>query len=111
MRISRADALSSLRPGVQFVMRGGVIEFYDHADPQPTADELQTELDRLKAAQPLVELRAERDRRLAETDWEIVKHKELGTDIPTALTTYRQELRDLPANTSDPSNPTWPVKP
>lgn len=56
-------------------------------------------------------LREERDRLLAETDWEIVKHKELGTNIPAALKTYRQELRDLPENTSDPANPTWPVKP
>ena len=56
-------------------------------------------------------LREERNRRLAETDWQIVRHKELGTNIPAALKTYRQELRDLPANTSDPANPTWPVKP
>ena len=25
--------------------------------------------------------------------------------------TYRQTLRDLPANTSDPENPTWPTQP
>lgn len=25
--------------------------------------------------------------------------------------TYRQALRDLPANTSDPFNPVWPAKP
>ena len=56
-------------------------------------------------------LRYDRNQLLTATDWEIVRHKELGTDIPTALTTYRQELRDLPANTSDPSNPSWPVKP
>ena len=57
------------------------------------------------------ELRTKRNQLLAATDWEIVKHKELGTNIPTALKTYRQELRDLPANTSDPANPSWPVKP
>ena len=57
------------------------------------------------------ELRTKRNQLLAQTDWEIVKHKELGTNIPTALKTYRQELRDLPANTSDPANPSWPVKP
>lgn len=57
------------------------------------------------------DLREKRDNLLASTDWEIVKHKELGTTIPAALKTYRQELRDLPANTSDPSNPTWPVRP
>ena len=28
-----------------------------------------------------------------------------------AWKTYRQALRDLPANTKDPANPTWPTKP
>ncbi len=107
MKISRADALRSLRPGVQFVMRGGVIEFYEHADPQPTADELQAELDRLEAAQPMVELREERNRRLAETDYLALYDVTMSTEMQT----YRQALRDLPANTTDPANPVWPVKP
>ena len=57
------------------------------------------------------DLRTKRDQLLFETDWEIIKHKELGTNIPAALKSYRAALRDLPANTSDPANPTWPVKP
>lgn len=56
-------------------------------------------------------LREERNRLIAETDWEIIKHKELGTNIPSALKSYRQQLRDLPANTADPANPVWPTKP
>lgn len=28
-----------------------------------------------------------------------------------AWTSYRQALRDLPQNTTDPFNPVWPVKP
>jgi len=28
-----------------------------------------------------------------------------------AQTAYRAALRDLPANTADPSNPTWPEEP
>lgn len=56
-------------------------------------------------------LRYDRNQLLTATDWEIVRHKELGTNIPTALKTYRQDLRDLPANTSDPANPSWPIKP
>lgn len=59
----------------------------------------------------LAALRRQRNRLIAETDWEIVKHKELGTNVPTALNTYRQALRDLPANTTDPANPVWPTKP
>jgi len=56
-----------------------------------------------------VDLRFQRDRRLAETDWT------QGADVPDAIkskyTEYRQALRDFPENTADPDNPTWPDKP
>ena len=107
MTFSLADALMSLRPGAEFVIRGDVIETYQHSDPQPTADQLQTEIDRLNAAQPMVELREERNKRLAETDYLALSDATLSADMRT----YRQALRDLPANTSDPANPTWPTKP
>ena len=57
------------------------------------------------------DLRRQRDQLLTETDWIITMHKELGTNIPAAWKTYRQALRDLPANTEDPANPVWPTKP
>lgn len=53
-------------------------------------------------------LRSIRDSLLASTDWT------QASDAPvdkTEWATYRQALRDLPANTTDPSNPTWPTKP
>ena len=111
MIIQTLDAVLSLRPGARVVIVEDEITRYDHADPQPTSSEISAELARLEAEQPWNELRAERNRRIAETDWEIVRHKELGTNVPAALKTYRQELRDLPANTSDPANPVWPTKP
>ena len=62
------------------------------------------------------ELRAERDRLLAETDWVTSRAVDasadgLGIQLPQVWVDYRQALRDLPANTTDPANPTWPVKP
>lgn len=54
------------------------------------------------------DLRIKRDQLLAESDWTQV------ADAPTdkaAWATYRQQLRDLPANTSDFSNPAWPEPP
>ena len=52
-------------------------------------------------------LRSKRDRLLAETD-----HLALSDHVLSAeMTAYRQALRDLPANTADPANPVWPVKP
>ena len=53
-------------------------------------------------------LRLQRNELLAQSDWTQV------ADAPVdaaAWATYRQALRDLPANTTDPRNPTWPTKP
>jgi hypothetical protein len=56
-------------------------------------------------------LRAERDRLLAACDWVVVKAQEAGEDVPAAWVTYRTALRNIPAATSDPANPTWPTAP
>ena len=64
-----------------------------------------------KPAVALNDLRLVRDSKLAETDWEITKHKELGTNIPTALKTYRQALRDITNSATSLDDVTWPEKP
>ena len=56
-------------------------------------------------------LRAKRDELLAACDWVVVKAQEAGEDVPAAWVTYRTALRNLPADTSDPANPTWPDAP
>ena len=52
-------------------------------------------------------LREERNSRLAETDYLALSDVTLSTEMAE----YRQALRDLPAKSSDPANPSWPVKP
>lgn len=64
-----------------------------------------------QADRDLEDLRLERNKLLAETDWEIVKHKELGTNVPTALKTYRQALRDITDNYTSLDDVVWPDKP
>ena len=59
------------------------------------------------AERALSDLRNNRNLLLAETDYLALSDVTLSADMRT----YRQALRDLPANTSDPANPTWPVKP
>ena len=63
------------------------------------------------AARNLSSLREERNRKLAECDWEIVMHKEKGTNIPTALKTYRQALRDITDTYTSLDDVVWPEKP
>jgi len=56
-------------------------------------------------------LRKFRDILLSESDWTQFTDSPLTDSKKTEWKTYRQQLRDLPANTSDFANPTWPTKP
>jgi len=56
-------------------------------------------------------LRIERNRILKETDWTQMPDSPLSDTKKQEWATYRQALRDLPANTTDPANPTWPTQP
>jgi hypothetical protein len=58
--------------------------------------------------QALTQLRTRRNQLLAETDY--LGLPDLG-GFSAEMTAYRQALRDLPANTTDPANPVWPTKP
>ena len=61
-----------------------------------------------KVIDPYERLRETRDMLLKNSDWTQVR------DVPvdqTAWELYRQQLRDLPANTADPANPEWPTPP
>ena len=55
-------------------------------------------------------LRQQRDIKLKESDWRVVV-----TDYPSenkdAWIAYRQALRDLPSNTTDPYTVSWPTPP
>ena len=51
-------------------------------------------------------VRRERNRKLAETDYLALSDNTLADNMKT----YRQDLRDVPSQ-SDPNNITWPTKP
>lgn len=54
-----------------------------------------------------MEVRATRDRLLAETDWYGLS----DVTMPAEIATYRQALRDVPAQDGFPHNVVWPTKP
>lgn len=109
--IRKVDAILALRPGAQFRLDGDVLTWTDPKLTEPTAEEIQTKYDELVAAEPLAELRAVRNTKLAETDWVVTMHKELGTNIPAAWKTYRQALRDITDDATSLDDVTWPEKP
>ena len=68
----------------------------------PDFQETQPDMTPILAA----EVRAERDELLAASD-----HMALADRITDAWKTYRQALRDVPAQAGFPTDVTWPVEP
>ena len=67
-----------------------------------------------EAGQPdrdFLSLRLERNILLTESDWTQYADSPLGDEAKAEWVTYRESLRDLPENTDDPANPTWPTPP
>ena len=61
----------------------------------------------------MVRLRGKRNQLLLQSDVNVVPDRWDSMDVATQAqwATYRQVLRDLPANTADPDNPIWPTAP
>ena len=57
------------------------------------------------------DLRTVRDAILAESDWTQLPDSPLTDDLKSQWKVYRQALRDLPENTLDITNVTWPIEP
>ena len=119
MKHDIADALTALKPGAQWVLRGNDysgLEWLDSSQTKPTETEVYSKISELDNAEPMRLLRIERDTRIAKTDWRASSDLTL-TD---AWKTYRQALRDLPASATpklnsdyelDLTSVTWPTEP
>ena len=72
--------------------------------------EKKTELD---VSEPLAELRKERNTKLAETDWVVIKEREEGGSVSNFADwkTYRQALRDITDTYTSLDDVVWPEKP
>ena len=61
-----------------------------------------------EAAQPIIQTR---NQLLSISDWTQIPNNPLTTDQQTAWATYRQELRDITAQSGYPFNVIWPTPP
>ena len=91
-----------------------VIPIHGKAEQVLLSDEEETQRDAEEQAwadkapeRELAALRMERNQLLAESDWRAMSDLTMSDDWKT----YRQALRDLPANTADPTDVTWPTTP
>ena len=118
MKYDITHAIHSLKPGAEWVLRGGDysgLEWLDSGQ-QPTKQEIFEKIAKLDAAEPMRLLRIERDKKIALTDWRMLPDQTPSDD----WINYRQALRDLPASASpklgsdyelDFSSFTWPTEP
>ena len=82
--------------------------------PYSVARKLDSEIDSERRVRLWRSVRDERDRRLIVSDGIAARQAEqdtLNATQWTAFKQYRQALRDIPENQSDPSNITWPTWP
>ena len=94
---SEAEFNESFRKVIGSDKNGSAIESADPKDWGVTYAQVAGERTLLQSREPMRLLRVERDRLLAETDWTALG----DVTMSSAMKTYRQALRDLPAN-SDP---------
>jgi hypothetical protein len=64
-----------------------------------------------KPVQAMARLRTERNTLLTESDWTQYTDSPLTDEVKAEWAVHREALRDLPENTDDPANPTWPEAP
>ena len=65
----------------------------------------------IRNAETIDSLRNKRNSLLSQSDWTQMPDSPVTDSKKTEWATYRQQLRDLPANTSDPSSPNYPSPP
>ena len=87
------------------------IEMLD-GNNKPSLEDFKVKYEELKNVTiPFETLRMERNVKLLNSDWTINNDSPLSTEKIQEWKVYRQALRDLPANTTDPENPVWPQAP
>ena len=109
------EALVSLCPGRTWELHGysydGLI-WKDEEMSKPTEEQINEKIEELNAEKPWIALRKERNKLLTQTDkYATIDFPHGSEAAKQAWLDYRQALRDLPANTTDVENPTWPIAP
>ena len=117
------DALHALAPNAEWSIDGeqvysNIIWHKGNGYEKPSESAVNAKIAEIENAKPMVELRRQRDARLAECDWVVTKALESGSSVASNWKTYRQQLRDLPSSASPQldndenlTNVTWPTKP
>lgn len=108
------EAVLELRPTMNGVASRGDLALstiiWGEVEPI-TEDELRPVMDAKLGEYQERALRDQRDALLSSSDWTQLPDSPLEAAKRSEWAGYRQALRDLPANTTDPASPIWPTPP
>ena len=88
------------QPTYNYVVQDGAVVLRSDAERQSYQDEVLAR-----------SIRGQRDALLTQTDYVILPDAPYSDETQSNYRTYRQQLRDLPAQAGFPNNIIWPVKP
>ena len=116
MNTKIAEALLELNPEAKWSVSnsGSVSDIEWITDgARPTDSEIETKRLELVNGENMRLLRLERNNKLAETDWVVIKEREEGGSVSNFADwkTYRQALRDITDSATSLDDVTWPEKP
>lgn len=88
LKPSQVDALQSLRPKAQWVLRGDSLEWLDTVQAEPTAEELAAEVTRLQAVYD-----AQEYARLRKAKYDLLNQDEMRyDDLINSTTTWQDAI-------------------
>jgi hypothetical protein len=85
--------------------------YFEDGYEKPPKEVFYTKYNELLNTHKYKVLREQRNKKLTECDWVVMSDVTMLPSVKQAWLDYRQALRDIPANTTDPENPVWPQVP
>ena len=93
--ITKLEVLNAMYPTAKWILRGNELEWLDSIQTEPTEEEIQAKIAELEAAEPLRQLRIQRNQLLTQSDW--MANSDVTMTEEWRL--YRQALRDITTQT------------
>jgi hypothetical protein len=111
MTIGYPQAIRSLAPTAEWTMTDvtnyATLQWFDTNTTQPTKAEVDAEVARLQAEEPLKNCKEEAKKRIAASDWSVLP--DVGLSNVSEFEAYRATLRALIKNPV--ANPSFPTEP
>jgi hypothetical protein len=107
------NALARLAPNSEWTIEGqnyDTIKWLSPNIPQPTKEEVEAELNKLNAQEPIDECKKQAKKLLADTDWALVADAAASLINQADFIAYRAAIRALAINpVANPSFPSVPT--